>query len=531
MIERIKTVALVGLILLSLYLTHMLWFGSPYLEEGMLPRFESALFTPLPKPEVLLLPASALLEQEGTDLYYFRRGNRELELIWKTTYRYLHDILPGVVEERVGDNELDDLLQKASFKLIFNFNPPLPESFLWERRAFQEELHAIQLVDAEGDIYAVMEGKERLLYHLNAQEEISLTGIYAAFTLYKTWQAEQLPSSFVLRVFDLPDGGRGVNVLLPEKETAMEDEETKRVEPDGTPGENVDEGESYSPLDPAPVPDPVDKEETAPAADAEKPEAAAPEVQNNGEIDGQPAANEMAEEFVITVQSNIYIPEIFQAREIYLLPEELPRKELVNAFFLDSAMARRIEERDGATYFTDGIKGLRLYAAGGVEYTAPVLDVSSNRLSYASALLQAAENQCLYGGWPTSAYLEKAEKKAGGYLFSWRSYLRGLPLVMDKSGSEMLVNDKGMPYYRRNFYLFSGDMGESQPFSPYADALYTVIKMHRELVTDQEFTLLSLEQVLRVRTDFTGLIAIPVWAVHFAETGPVYLNWHTLERI
>ncbi|MEW5919504.1 MAG: hypothetical protein AB1796_00845 [Bacillota bacterium] len=533
MIERLKIVLLVGLILLSLYLTYILWFGSPYLEEGVLPRYKFAFFTPLPTPDALLPPTAVVLQRQGTEeIILFRRGTREFDRIWQAAYEFLQRKLPGALGERPGEKEIEEILQEVSFELLFRFNPPLPESFLWNRGAFPEELHTIRLFSSGGKNYALLEGKEKVLYCWIDQEEIELEEILSAAAINDAPTAEKLLQSFVLQVMHPLDGNREVAIVVPlSKNEKDEDEGENRADTnsgDGVHGEVKEDASEAGPkAEDASDPVPEDKDGAAPAIKSE----AEPVSADEKEDESIPPANEFIEYWAITVHSNIYIPNLLEASELYLTQEELPGKELVSAFFLDPAMARRIEERDGAIYFTDGKKGLRLYAGGAVEYTAPGLEVSSNRLSYSSALLEAAENQCLYGGWPASAFLEKREKTAGGYRFFWRSYARGLPLVTEVSSCEMLVNDEGMPYYRRNFYVFSRDMGEQLPFPHYSDALFQVINLHRELFPNQEATLLALEPVYRVIPDVTGARAVPAWAVHFAETGRIFLHWQTMEPL
>jgi hypothetical protein len=257
-------------------------------------------------------------------------------------------------------------------------------------------------------------------------------------------------------------------------------------------------------------------------------------VEGEEEAEGKgEGVNALPEGWKITVLDSIYVPVTLAAGEISLTMEVVPEEELLRAFFLDPTMARRIKERDGAIYYTDGKRGLRIYAGGALEYTAPGQKVSNNRLSYSAALLQAAEHLSLYGGWPHNAFLERREKTTVGYHFFWRSFVDGLPLITEQGDcAEMMVNDKGMPYYRRGFY-FAGREGraEPQPYRHYAEVLWQALSLHQESVPHREATLLALEPVYRVFPQATGATAIPAWAVHFAETGRLYLHWRTLEPL
>jgi len=233
------------------------------------------------------------------------------------------------------------------------------------------------------------------------------------------------------------------------------------------------------------------------------------------------------------VQGSIYVPATPAAGEIPLIMEVVAEEELLRAFFLDPAIARRIKERDGAIYYTDGKRGLRIYAGGALEYTAPGQKVSLNRLSYSAALLQAAENLSLYGGWPYNAFLERREKTVGGYHFFWRSFADGLPLITEQGNcAEMVVNDKGMPYYRRGFYI-AGSKGRAEPlpYRHYKEALWQALSLHQESFYRREATLLALEPVYRVLPEAAGARAIPAWSVHFEGTERLYLHWQTLEPL
>ncbi len=535
MIERFKTILLVGLIGLSIYLTYLIWFGSPYLEEGMLPRFEYAYFTPLPPPELLLPPAKAILERAGAqEIYYFRRGTRELEAVWKDSFRFLSRELPVALGERLGETELAKITETALFTLQFVFNPPLPESFLWGRRAFPGELSSVYLLKGAEEHYVLLVGEDKVLYRLQAEEENFLEGALAPFLDQQNLRAEKLPEQFVLQIVSFPDGSgeTAVSLHLTAEEAPQEAEEAAADAGEGTTEGSGEEGEEETPggEEAAAAAEPGAEEESREPGWAGDP----PLELNGAEEPSSGTEAPVLEQWQITVPQPLYIPGKLEAREISLVQETLPRKDLVHAFFLDPAMARRIEERDGAIYYTDGKKGLRLYAGGALEYTAPGLEVFPNRLSYASALLQAAENQCLYGGWPAGTFLERREKTSAGYRFFWRSYFYGLPLLRTDSSCEMLVNDKGMPYYRRNFYLYAGEArGVFLPFAPYTHALFQVIALHRPLFAGEEATLLAVEPVYRLLRNGpgAGLIAVPAWKVHYAETGPVYLHWYTLKPL
>lgn len=502
--ERFKTFFLAGLILLSLYLTYILWFGGRYMEEVVLPRYEFVFFTPVPSPDLLLTPAEIVLQQrEKEELILFRRGEAVHTHLWQAINALLQRKLPDAAVERPDEAALAALLQEASAAIFLRFAPPLPQNFLADALPAAAELHEIRLF-ASGDVfYLFLDGREKSLYRWFDPEQKALETLISSAAAAAGTMAEQLPPLFVLLPPSTADGGGAAKIIVPEKENEAE----------------VKNLEGLNTTDPD---DPVRTGDAVVEAGILNAEA--------GEREGDDV---LSEGWKITLQGSIYLPVTPAAGEVPLTMEVVAEEELLRAFFLDPTMARRIKERDGATYYTDGKRGLRIYAGGALEYTAPGQNVLNNRLSYRAALQLAAENLSLYGGWPHNTFLVRREKTTGGYHFFWRSFVDGLPLVTEQGDcAEMIVNDKGMPYYRRGFYL-AGREGRAEPlpYRHYAEALWQAVSLRKEFFHRREATLLDLKPVYRVITDAAGARAIPAWAVHFAETGMFYLHWQTLEPI
>lgn len=575
--EHFKTILLAGLIILSLYLTYSLWFGSPYLEEGVQPRYEFTYFTPPPTPELLIMPASILLqrqEPEEETLHLFRRGDGVHGRIWEMSYELLKRRLPGSIAESPGEDELAALLGDTSFKLLLRFNPPLPESFLWDRAGLPAELHTITFFFSEEAYYAILDGKEKELYRWFDWGESGLKELILSLEPGNGIIAEKLSSNFILQIPHPETGSVSPVIILPPQEGEEEELEDGNndlpLDGEVTPEDILDEtsedngpssDETLSPADASPGEEPAvedgvdsdnrggeedqiqEEQEEINGEEAEKKEEHAIAIENDDveaekegldedimdeEIVEEP---EPLEEWKINVRGQIYVPVGATAAELAVAKEELSETKLVSAFFLDPAMARRIEERDGAIYFTDGKRGLRLYADGTVEYSAPGLEVTTGRLPYSVALLETAESQSLYGGWPAGVFLDRREQTAGGYRFFWRSYYKGFPLITNESSCEMVINNKGMPYYRRSFYIVTDLLGKPDTGHHYKDVLYRALELRREAFPNQEATLLNLEPVFRVIPAELGTRAVPAWAVHFAETGRFFLHWQTLEPI
>jgi len=237
-------------------------------------------------------------------------------------------------------------------------------------------------------------------------------------------------------------------------------------------------------------------------------------------------------EMEIIAAADIYIPlEELRGAEFALEKEGLQQEELVRAFFLDLSMARRIEERDGAIFFTNGEKGLRIYPSGMLEYSAPQWERKAPSISYAAALQKATESQSLYGGWPAECFLDTAAKDEEGYRFIWRIVKEGLQLVGENIGSEMIINEQGVTFYRRFFFTFGQRLSEVAPFRPFEEALAQALFLNQQRFKDKKATLLSIRPVYFYQPLDNMEKAVPAWFIDFAETEPLYLHWRTLEPL
>ena len=153
-------------------------------------------------------------------------------------------------------------------------------------------------------------------------------------------------------------------------------------------------------------------------------------------------------------------------RQIYLPLAELPLpslqwerenldyQRLLNVFFIDMSLVRRIEEQDGAVIYTDGQKGVRIYSGGAVEYT--MAGGRGRLLSGERALSMAGEIIALYGGWSSSLHLWAppgfASPKARQKLF-FLSYLEGKPLISPEGGISLTMTEMGAQSYFRQLLV------------------------------------------------------------------------------
>lgn len=463
MLEKFKSLLLIGLILLSMVLTYQLWFGRPPLEKGTVPRYEYAYFTPPLLPSEVVQPAEIIFYDQE-DIYLFRRGEKGYQSLWGKGRQILTDRLELDNAKRLSRGSKDDGLETAPVKLVYNFNPPVPLEFIVRAPAnLHMDLEKITFSWEEELLYAYLEGEELVRIPIGRTADLQ----DELFSLEKKSYI-LLPSPLVLDVSKLK------NIY----ENTINRDFRKDIK-----------NESQENLT----------------------------FLSNREI---------------TVAGDIYIPlEDIWAAEVSLKKEELQREQLVRAFFLDLSMARRIEERDGALYFTNGEKGLRIYSSGLLEYTAPRLERAISTMSYSTALQKGAESQSLYGGWLPSTYLWEAGKVEGGYRLLWCSFQDGFALEGQNTGSEMLINEQGVSFYRRIFYIFGEEISERRPFRPYEEAIVRALILKKDHFKGDNISLLSLKPVYYLPGGKKTDRAIPAWSVTFAETGVVYLHWHTLEPL
>ncbi|NLJ56801.1 MAG: hypothetical protein GX334_07115 [Firmicutes bacterium] len=469
--EKFKGILLIFLVMCSMGLTYRLWFGRPPLEEGTAPRYEYAYFTPLPPLSEVVRPKEIIF-CGGEKPHLYRRGEEEYRRLWSRGRRTLAQVLDPEKMKRCSSEELEAAREKAAFKLVYAFDPPFPLEFSSERLATTGvDARVITFLWGKDSRAIFMEGNE--IYGLPLPEE---AWSQDEFLPTAVKPGLQLPPVLVLNVVDEQAGETGCNSF----ETAETPGETGSLSLGIAGNAGTAQGESY-------------------------------EIRVSGEI--------FIEEEGLT------------AAEIMLEKEDLQREELVKAFFLDLSMARRIEEKDGAFYYTNGEKGLRIYTSGLVEFTAPRLDSSlQQRMPYSQALQKGIENLSLYGGCPPSAYLCAARNSGNGYRLSWCQVTDGLVWVGENAGCEIVLNEQGVTFYRRNFPVAGAEIAARRPFRPYEDALRQAVCLYRDELPGKKATLLSLRPVYYLTAGKNGQ-AVPAWAVDFAETGVIYLHWSTLKPL
>jgi hypothetical protein len=142
--------------------------------------------------------------------------------------------------------------------------------------------------------------------------------------------------------------------------------------------------------------------------------------------------------------------------------EALDTEKLLRSIFVDIALVRRIEERDGAFIYTDGQRGLRLFDHGELEYTSPKSEPGSEAMERIPALRRTAQYLQLLGGWPEHIYLDKIipteklswnRRQWGTYHISFLSVQHGMPLIAARAPITLLFSDRGVVYYNRQIKI------------------------------------------------------------------------------
>jgi regulatory protein YycH of two-component signal transduction system YycFG len=474
LLEKLKSILLACLILSSMFLTYRLWFGRPPLEKGSSPYYEYAYFTPAPQPSAIVQP-SDIIFSEGEEIYLFYRGEKQYVDLWEKGLQLIGDRLEVEMATHTAKESITERLKTAPATLVYNFNPPVPLEYLVTGSAnWYMNIEKIIFIWEKEQLDVFLEGEDLLC--------ITVPGV--EYSQEDFLPAKKKPYMRLPSLLALDFGSQATGA---EPDNTGEASTVSEVEGEKTPSEAIEE-----------VP-----EELA-----------------------------FLTEMEINVASDIYLPlEDIWAAEVTLKKEEFQQEKLVRAFFLDLSMARRIEERDGALYFTNGEKGLRIYPSGLLEYTAPSQERRHSDISYSVALQKGAESHSLYGGWMPDIYLSEAEEVKGGYRFIWRAFLDGFVLEGGDIGIEILINEQGVSSYRRMCYVFGEELAGRKPFCSYTEALAQALLLKKDRLTKNKVTLLSLKPVYYLLQGENIEKAVPAWHINFAETGDIYLHWNTLEPL
>ncbi|HHV07876.1 MAG TPA: hypothetical protein GXX69_06650 [Firmicutes bacterium] len=152
----------------------------------------------------------------------------------------------------------------------------------------------------------------------------------------------------------------------------------------------------------------------------------------------------------------IYIPEQDLSYPLLRMTgEKLQPNVVAGSFFADLSLTRCINERDGATIYSDGRRGVRVWPEGLVEYSAPEV-LQGVRLPHTQALSRAIRFVTQHGGWFHNMRLAQLEEVSSGtaqmfYRLGFRQYECGLPVAGFQV--ELELSDRGVASYRREMLV------------------------------------------------------------------------------
>lgn len=217
----------------------------------------------------------------------------------------------------------------------------------------------------------------------------------------------------------------------------------------------------------------------------------------------------------LTIKSELAVPlPPVVMPELYLKRENLDQDSLVDAFFVDRSLVRKIQEKTGAVIYTDGAKGLRIKQ--GVEFSDPVQEKSYTSLSYLSALSACSKYVCSYGGWPEELRLQKLviNSKDRMYRAYWKYYREGYPLVGANQAVSLAFSGSGLVEYCRLVHTFQPSNDKAYQVAPYLRAIEESVDIYHQLYGETAPLMLEAIDLVYAETGPSYQpVAVPAWLI------------------
>jgi hypothetical protein len=178
-------------------------------------------------------------------------------------------------------------------------------------------------------------------------------------------------------------------------------------------------------------------------------------VQAPAEINGVAVA-----EGILLPQSGYAVP------ALEVRGEQTDPDAIVQKFFLDRSVVRRIDERDGAVIYMGGQQGLRIYPPGAIDYRCLLEPEKAPLLDYPTALEKALEFVAGHGGLPEGIHpADLAGRGRGMGLQEVRlSYCwRGYPVWGAEAPIVVGLSSQGVGLYVRNVRVVLAPVNLSRP--------------------------------------------------------------------
>jgi hypothetical protein len=238
----------------------------------------------------------------------------------------------------------------------------------------------------------------------------------------------------------------------------------------------------------------------------------------------------------VAMAGTVYIPvKLPQLARYSVKPEDLDTEKLLRSIFVDPALVRQIQERDGAFIYTDGQRGLRIFEHGEVEYTSPNSEPGLEPMSSIQALRRTAQFLQLMGGWPDNLYLQDFtsvdrqhwnSRLWDTYSLSFYSTQQGMPVLTTNSPVVLRFSDRGVIDYRRQIAVLD---------SPYSDPVTLLdprdaILIAREDIADRwgDGALVEVYPAFSLAEPVTRqTVAQPAWVFRLDNGMQAVIHGHT----
>jgi len=482
MMEQLKTVLLLCLIGLSLFLTYQLWYGQKPAELVAEDVYEQVELETPRSLEETVVPYRIVLNGGNTN-YLYSKGNPGFDELWQELSDLLKNIENNFFSEDQNGPEEEGLRCLACY-----FDPALPagDENLWLPGLSTGSIEILSLYCLQDSYWLVIkkadqEEKQYLL--LDEAKAAQFSAILENLDL-------ENETAYSLLTVDL------INEIMQDDPVEDDPIENDPVEDDPTE-ENTNEG------------------------------------------------NLLEKEIDIRASIYVPLGEVFMEK-FNVEPENLEKELLLKTFFVDYNLVREIEERDGSLLYTDGEKGLRLsnnrfeYSYPRLEEGQTTVNYSE-ALRKSSSLISFhggwPENLRL-------ADLS-LNSRAGlwFYVAEWTLYKNGYPFLTGQP-TRASFNDQGLFHFTRSLYNPEApveNFEEELPVSPHkitvevaawTDALLQAISNIEDTATDvgSRLRLGALELAYAVTTSEGQLRGIPVWFV-IINGEEIILEADTLETI
>lgn len=195
MIEKIKSILLVLLVALSLYLTYQLWYGQKPAELVIEDDFER-IEVEKPKPLTEIITPLQVMLSTGDGYYMLRDGDESFSLIWEA----VSQILQGANKESIIDQDLSDLEWQKILTICMDPSLPAGDDLPWLAESDYSLLNRLEVKQSDGALWLLISEAETgksLFVALTDQEQELISEIIAQIdvtgkVLYSSLSAEYI---------------------------------------------------------------------------------------------------------------------------------------------------------------------------------------------------------------------------------------------------------------------------------------------------------------------------------------------------